>query len=90
MAVGDISKREITCWGHVGSAAWSQRPVEETQAEVLASTHLLDGATVGGKLSRTPRHGEKVLNCLLSTFTYSNQASIPNCPLNVTLWGSAS
>lgn len=37
MAAGDISKREITCRGHVGSAAWSQQPVEETQAEVLAS-----------------------------------------------------
>lgn len=37
MAAGDISKREITCRGHVGSAASSQQPVEETQAEVLAS-----------------------------------------------------
>jgi hypothetical protein len=70
MATGDISKREITCQGHVGSAALSQQPVEETQAEVLASvgseistTHLLDGATVGGKLSHPQprRESAKIL-----------------------------
>lgn len=86
MAVGDISKREITFRGHVGSAASSQQPVEERQAEVLASvgseasvTRLLDDASEGAKLSDTPSHGKQVPNSLLSAFTYPNQATSQKC-----------
>lgn len=61
-----------------------QQPVEESQAEVLASmgsetsaTHLLDDAMVGAKLSHIPSHyGGKVLKGFLSDLTYSNQANI--------------
>lgn len=72
MAAGDISKREITCWGHVGSSAASQKHVEDSQAgSETSTTHLLDDVTVGAKLSHTPSHGEKGLNSSLSSFTYS-------------------
>lgn len=88
MAAGDISKREIMCRGHAGCAAGPQRPVEESQAEVLASvgsetsaSHLLDDATVGAKPSHTPsHHGGKVLQGFLGALTYSNQANILSLP----------
>lgn len=95
MAAGDISKREIMCLRRVGSAAMSQQPVGESQAEVLASvgsetstTHLLDGASVGAKLGHTPSHGHSLVPSHIPTKQIFQ--SVPSdCPLNVTLWGSA-
>lgn len=58
MTVGDISNREITFWGHVGSSLASQRPVETSQAKVLPGWCRSGDS----KPNHTPGLGKKVLN----------------------------